>query len=56
MSNYYTSAQSDNIFATQNSLAQNYLSKTEMGVVDTDQLSWQTVTIGSKSYTILTKT
>lgn len=56
MSNYYTSAQSDSIFATQNSLTQNYLSKTEMGVVDTDQLSWQTVTIGSKSYTILTKT
>lgn len=56
MSNYYTSSQIDSNFVLNNFLTQHYLSKTDMGVVDTDQLSWQTVTIGSKSYTILTKT
>ena len=56
MSNYYTSSQIDDNFVLNNSLTQHYLSKTDMGVNDNDKLLWQTVTIGSKSYTILTKT
>ncbi len=56
MSNYYTSSQIDSNFVLNNFLTQHYLSKTDMGVNDNDKLLWQTVTIGSKSYTILTKT
>lgn len=55
MSNYYTSAQIDNTFVSNNSLTQHYLSKVEMGVSDSDQLTWQTITVDGKSYTVLTK-
>ena len=59
MSNYYTSTQVNNNFVSSNSLTQNYYSKSDIqgkfAISDSDQLSWQTVTIGSKSYTILTK-
>lgn len=60
MSNYYTSAQVNNNFVSSDSLTQNYYSKSDIqgkfAISDSDKLSWRTVTIGSKSYTILTKT
>lgn len=60
MVNYYTSTQVNNNFVRTAFLTQNYYSKSDIqgkfAISDSDKLSWQTVTIGNKSYTILTKT
>ena len=60
MTNYYTSTQVNNNFVQTAFLTQDYYSKSDIqgkfAISDSDKLSWQTVTIGSKSYTILTKT
>ena len=58
--NSATSTQVNNNFVQTAFLTQNYYSKSDIqgkfAISDSDKLSWQTVTIGNKSYTILTKT
>ena len=59
MSNYYTSTQSDSKFVSQASLTQNYYSKSDIhskfAISENDTLSWQTITIDGKNYTVLIK-
>ena len=59
MSEYYTSTQSDSKFVSQASLTQNYYSKSDINskfsISENDTLSWQTITIDGKDYTVLTK-
>lgn len=59
MSDYYTSTQSDSKFVSQASLTQNYYSKSDIhskfAISENDTLSWQTITIDGKNYTVLTK-